>query len=93
MISSAALLVIYVAVNAAHLRIFRETNANPYVVWTALLGSLAFFGILIYYELTQSILTLAVFAAVLCLCFAVEWTYRKKSGRTLKKRAQTKGKL
>lgn len=86
MLASASLLVIYVAVNSAHLRLYGETGAKPYLIWASLLSCLIFFGILVYYELLHSIITLIAFAGVLILCFIVEWVYRKCSGRMLKTR-------
>ena len=86
MLASASLLVIYVAVNSAHLRLYGETGAKPYLIWASLLSSLIFFGILVYYELLHSIITLIAFAGILILCFIVEWVYRKCSGRMLKTR-------
>ena len=87
MLASASLLVIYVAVNTSHLRLFRETGAKRYLIYASLFSSLIFLGILIYYELLHSVTTLIVFAVVLIFCFIVEWTYRKYSRRTLKTRA------
>ncbi|MDR6222665.1 APC family permease [Methanococcoides alaskense] len=86
MMTSASLLVIYVAVNTAHLRLSGETGAKPYLIWASLFSSLIFFGILVYYELIHSIITLIVFAVILTLCFIVEWAYRKYSRRILKTR-------
>ncbi|ABE51091.1 Amino acid transporter domain protein [Methanococcoides burtonii DSM 6242] len=86
MLASASLLVIYIAVNTAHLRLSGETGAKPYLIWASLFSSLIFFGILVYYELIHSIITLIVFAVVLTLCFIVEWAYRKYSRRILKTR-------
>lgn len=86
MLASTSLLVIYIAVNIAHLRLSGETGAKPYLIWAALLSSLVFFAILIYYELLNSLFTLIVFAVVLILCFIAEWVYRKYSRRILKTR-------
>ncbi|MEZ5335147.1 MAG: APC family permease [Methanolobus sp.] len=87
MLASASLLVIYVAVNAAHLRLSDETGAKRYLIWASLLSSVTFFCILIYYEILNSISTLIVFSIVLVLCFVVEWAYRKHSRRILKTRS------
>lgn len=89
MLASASLLVIYVAVNAAHLRLSGETGAKNYLIWTSLFSSLVFFGILMYYEFINSIKTLVLFAAVLTFCFIVECVYRKYSRRILKTRTLT----
>ncbi|TQD29191.1 APC family permease [Methanolobus vulcani] len=86
MIASASLLVIYVAVNASHLNLVAETGAKRYLIWSSLLSSIVFFGILVYYEILNSITTLTVFAFILALCFIVEWAYRNYSSRILKTR-------
>ncbi|WP_407282312.1 APC family permease [Methanolobus sp. WCC1] len=86
MIASASLLVIYVAVNASHLRLVAETGAKRYLIGASLLSSIVFFVILVYYEILNSITTLVVFAFVLALCFIVEWAYRNYSSRILKTR-------
>ncbi|WP_292470512.1 APC family permease [Methanolobus sp.] len=86
MLASASLLVIYVAVNTAHLRLSGETGAKRYLIYASLFSTLIFFGILIYYEFLHSVTTLILFALVFIFCFTVEWTYRKYSRRTLKTR-------
>lgn len=86
MLASAALLLIYVAVNFAHLRLSEETGAKRYLIWASLLSSIIFFGILIYYEIFNSVITLVVFVTVLMLCFVTEWAYRQYSRRILKTR-------
>jgi amino acid transporter len=87
MLASASLLVIYVAVNTAHLRLSGETGAKRYLIYASLFSTLIFFGILIYYEFLHSVTTLILFALVFIFCFTIEWTYRKYSRRTLKTRS------
>ncbi|MBP1912995.1 APC family permease [Thermococcus stetteri] len=84
MLGSSAFLLIYAAVNFAHLRIYTETNASPYVIWISIIGCLASFGVLAYYEIKHSPLTLVVLVLVLGGSFMSEWIYRKKTSRTLK---------
>lgn len=86
MLASASLLVIYIAVNAAHLRLSEKTGAKRSLIWASLLSSILFFGILIYYEILNSVTTLIVFTLVLIFCFIVEGIYRKYSRRVLKTR-------
>lgn len=86
MIASAALLIIYVAVNIAHLRLYRETGARPFLIWASLLSSVVFLVVLVYYQLGKSAITLILLAAIIILCFVTEWVYRSYSGRSLKKR-------
>lgn len=84
MLGSSAFLLIYAAVNFAHLRVHTETGANPYIILISIIGCLASFGVLSYYELEHSPLTLIVLALVLGGSFMSEWLYRKKTSRTLK---------
>lgn len=86
MIASAALLIIYVAVNIAHLRLYQETGARPFLIWASLLSSVVFLVVLVYYQLAKSAITLILLAAIIILCFVTEWVYRNYSGRSLKKR-------
>lgn len=86
MIASASLLIIYVAVNLAHLRLYRETGAKPYLIWSSLLSSVIFLVILLYYQMVESATTLVLLASIIALCFVAEWAYRRYSGRSLKKR-------
>ena len=46
MMGSAAFLLVYAAVNAAHLRVYRETGAQPALIWLSMLTCLAMFGLL-----------------------------------------------
>ncbi len=84
MLGSASFLIIYCAVNFAHLRLYKETNANPYLIWLSVFGCIFSFVILTYYEIKNSPKTIIVLAAVLVLSFMTEWIYRKYSLRTLK---------
>jgi len=84
MIASAALLIIYVAVNIAHLRLYRETGARPFLIWASLLSSVVFLVVLVYYQLGKSVITLILLALIITLCFVTEWIYRNYSGRSLK---------
>ncbi len=53
MMGSAAFLLVYAAVNAAHLRVLKQTGANATLVWLSLLTCLAMFGVLIVYTYRQ----------------------------------------
>ena len=88
MLVSTSLLIIYIAVNASHLRLLKETGARSWIIRTSLLTSLIFFGVLIYYEFLNSKLTLGLLAITVLFCFSAEWIYRKSSGRTIKERTE-----
>lgn len=76
-LSSAAILVIYVVVNVAHLRVYKATGAQPYLIGLTVVACLAFFGALVYYEAQASPLTLSALFIVLFSCFAGELIYRR----------------
>ncbi|MFQ6082923.1 MAG: APC family permease [Candidatus Aminicenantia bacterium] len=86
MLGSASFLLIYAAVNIAHLRLYKDTGANPYIIWLSIIGCLSVLSILTFYVLNHSSLTLIVLVIVLILSFFGEWIYRKYSERTLKVR-------
>jgi L-asparagine transporter-like permease len=87
MLASASLLIIYIAVNISHLRLYKETGAKPWIIQLSLLVTLIFFAVLMYYEYINSKLTLGMLAITVFFCFFTEWVYRKVSGRTIKDRA------
>jgi len=92
LLGSASFLLIYAAVNLAHLRLYRETGANPYLIWVAIIGCFASLGVLVYYEMHNSPLTVAILATVVFLSFIAEGGYRKYSQRLLKTRTELKKK-
>lgn len=87
LLGSASFLCIYAAVNIAHLRLYRETGANPFLIWTSIVGCFISLGFLIYYEINNSPLTVIVLGIVFFLSFGVEGGFRKYSQRLLKQRA------
>ena len=87
-LASLSLLVIYIGVNLAHLRLYRKTGAHPIIIVSALIGSAVFFGVLMLYELKQ-IYVIVLFFALLCLCFVGEGVYRYYTGREYKIRNLT----
>ncbi len=86
MLGSASFLLIYAAVNVGHLHLYKETSANPYIIWLAILGCIFSFAVLSYYLLIRSPVTLVALAAVFALSFLAELAYRKYTLRTLKVR-------
>jgi amino acid transporter len=91
-LSSAALmgstlfLIIYAGVNFAHLKVHKETSANKYIIWLAILGCLFSLTVLLYYQIFNSPLTVELLVAVVVASFLVEFFYRRYSRRALKKR-------
>jgi amino acid transporter len=83
---SASILLIYVAVNVAHLRLLQETKANPLLLVLAILVSFAFVFLLVDYEAQSSPIALATLAGVFIFSFFAEWAYRQRSKRILRTR-------
>jgi amino acid transporter len=86
LLGSASFLLIYAAVNLAHLRLTKDTGASPYLIWASIIGCFASLGVLVYYELAKSPLTVVILAALFFLAFVAEGGYRKYSQRLLKTR-------
>ena len=86
MLGSASFLLIYGAVNIAHLKVYKETGAKPVIIIAATLSCITFFIVLTYYELNHSPVTLLILAIVVTGCFAAEWLYRQYTNRSLKTR-------
>jgi len=86
MLGSASLLIIYVAVNIGHLKILKETKANLIIIILSIITSIIFLGILIYYEIYHSPITILALLIVLLSSFIIEWLYRNYTTRKLKTR-------
>ncbi|MGZ7117106.1 MAG: hypothetical protein ACXVHS_06625, partial [Methanobacterium sp.] len=89
MMGSALFLIIYSGVNFAHLKLYKKTKANKYIIWLAIISCVFSFIVLIYYEILNSPKTLILLILVVLSSFLVEWIYRKYSRRILKKRQVT----
>ena len=88
MLGSASFLLIYAAVNIGHLNLYKETGANPYIIWLAIIGCIFSFVILSYYLVFHSPITLVLLAVVLVLSFLAEIMYRRHTFRSLKVRSK-----
>ncbi len=86
MLGSASFLLIYAAVNIGHLKLYKKTNGNPYLIWLAIIGNLVSFLILIFYLFKNSVLTLVFLIIMLILSFFLEWLYEIYSKREIKTR-------
>ena len=86
MLGSASFLLIYAAVNLAHLKVHRDTGAHPFLIVASIISCIVFLGVLVYYELNHSPFTLLVLILLIIGCFAFEIIYRKFGKRILKLR-------
>ena len=87
MMGSAAFLLIYAAVNAGHLKVRDQTGASAIVVWLSLLTCLAMFVILFVYTYQEQPRAIAALILIAAASFAVEWAYRRWTGRRITERA------
>jgi amino acid transporter len=84
MMGSAAFLLVYAAVNIAHLRIADETGAKRWLIWLSLITCLVMFGFLVDYIAERApSAALVTLVGALALSFGFEWAYRTRSGRTI----------
>jgi amino acid transporter len=86
MMGSGAFLLIYAAVNAAHLRITKETAAKKWIVALSMLTCLAMSAVLSIYIFENSRPAFYTMMALIPICFAAEWAYRSITGRAISTR-------
>ena len=86
LMGSALFLIIYTGVNLSHLKVHKETKANKYIIWSAIIGCLFALTVLIYYQIYNSPLTFELLIFVVIAAFLIEFIYRKYTKRALKKR-------
>jgi len=91
MMGSASFLIIYGAVNVAHLRLLNKTGARRSLVLTSLAGCLFFLGILTRHLARANPAALWTLVCVLAGCVAAEWAYRRFTGRSIRKRQPAGG--
>ncbi|MDT5079039.1 MAG: hypothetical protein QOJ80_3676 [Mycobacterium sp.] len=83
--ASLAFLIVYGAVSAGHLRVYRDTGAKRWLLVLAVILNLALFLLLLGYTIhTGPASTWITLLAVLVLSFVFEVGYRKRTGRSLK---------
>jgi len=86
MLGSASFLLIYGAVNISHLKLYKKTGAKPLIIIISIISCIAFFGVLTFYEINHSPVTLLILILVIFGCFIFEWLYRGLSKRIIKTR-------
>jgi amino acid transporter len=91
MMGSASFLIIYAAVNVAHMKLLKRTGARGSLLWVSTVGCLAFLGILFRHLAQSNHVALWTLASVLAGCVAAEWGYRRVTGRTIQVRQPASG--
>ena len=85
MMASGAFLIVYAAVNAAHMRITNTTGARPWLIRiaTVLTGTM-FIVLLVYMVRSAPSIAWITLVVSFAASFVLEWAYRRVSGRTFK---------
>jgi len=91
MMGSASFLVIYGAVNVAHLRLLDRTGARASVVWASTIACLATFAVLMRYMVASNLAAVWTLVIVFTSCVGAEWLYRRATGRRLEARRPAEG--
>lgn len=88
MMGSAAFLVVYGAVNAAHLRLTGETGAKSWPLWIGILGCAAVLAVLLVYMGRERLAAFASFGVLLVISFTAEFLFRRVWGRRFESRRE-----
>ena len=83
---SGAFLLVYACVHAAHLRLTAQTGGNPWIIRLALASCLIMLMVLSVYIWRHSRPAFVLMLALMPLCLALEWGYRRLTGRLIKTR-------
>jgi len=88
MMGSGAFLLIYACVNVAHLSLTSETGAKKSVIVLSIAACLFMFAFLGSYIYLNSKPAFVTMIALIPICLAAEWMYRKTTRRTIRARTQ-----
>ena len=83
MMGSAAFLVVYAVVCLGHLRVHRQTGAQPAIIWASLVALLVMFVLLMIYILNNQPAAAVALLVTLAISMIAEWAYRRQTGRRL----------
>jgi hypothetical protein len=81
---SAAFLLVYSAVNVAHLRIRNQTGAKAWPVVASAVTCVALFVVLCYHMITTALTSAIALGLTLAVSLLFEIGYRRATGRTLR---------
>ena len=84
MLGGVVYLLVYIAVNIAHMKVRKTTGASPVVLIITIILNISLIGIIFHYLFEHNKAILFSFIGLLIICFIFEWVYRKITGRTFK---------
>ena len=90
---SAAFLLLYAGVCLAHLRLRKQTNANPALIWLGLIGCVAVFVMLLVHLIRTDIPSAIGLGALIAVSVGIEAIYRRVTGRSAEPIAESQTEL
>lgn len=84
MLGGVVYLLVYIAVNIAHVKIRKQTGANSIILIISIILNITLIGIIFWYLFIHNSTILFAFIGLILICFIFEWGYRKATGRTFK---------
>jgi amino acid transporter len=89
MMASAAFLLVYAAVNIAHLRVRRETGAQPAIIVASFVACVGMFVLLMVYIVGNAPAAAWItLVATLAVAFVIELLYRRHTGRGFRRMSE-----
>jgi L-asparagine transporter-like permease len=89
MMGSAAFLIVFAVVCLGHLRVQRQTGAQPAIIWASLVALLVMFVLLMISILNNQPAAAVALLVTLAISVIAEWAYRRQTGRRLHRLADT----
>lgn len=84
MLGGVVYLLVYIAVNIAHMKVKKQTGANSIILLASIILNISLIGIIFWYLFTHNSAILFAFIGLIIICFIFEWGYRKATGRNIK---------
>jgi amino acid transporter len=84
MLGGVVYLLVYIAVNIAHLKVRAKTGANKITLLISILLNVSLIGIIFWYLFNTNTSILFSFIGLIFICFIFEWGYRKTTGRRIR---------
>lgn len=81
MLGGVVYLLVYIAVNIAHIKVKNQTGANGAILILSTILNISLIGIIFWYLFTHNSAILFAFIGLLIICFIFEWVYRRVTGR------------
>lgn len=84
MLGGVVYLLVYIAVNIAHMKVRAQTGANSIILLASIILNITLIGIIFWYLFIHNSTILFAFIGLIIFCFIFEFVYRRATGRTFK---------